>query len=43
MAYPDVVLDKAYINAAKEYKLDVTIGDKKGNLFADANGKWIKK
>ncbi|MFV8321638.1 hypothetical protein [uncultured Flavobacterium sp.] len=42
-AYPDAVLDKAYINAAKEYKLDVTIGDKKGNLFADANGKWIKK
>ena len=42
-AYPDAVLDKTYINAAKEYKLDVTIGDKKGNLFADANGKWIKK
>ena len=38
-AYPDAVLDKAYINAAKEYKLDVTIGDKKGNLIADANAK----
>ncbi|MDI5896589.1 hypothetical protein [Flavobacterium yafengii] len=42
-AYPSAVLDKAYVNATKEYKLDVTIGDKKGNLFADANGKWIQK
>jgi hypothetical protein len=42
-AYPSAVLDKAYINATKEYKLDVTIGDKKGNLFVDAAGKWIQK
>ncbi|CAH0337168.1 hypothetical protein FVB9288_02915 [Flavobacterium sp. CECT 9288] len=42
-AYPDAVLDKAYVNANKEYKLDITQGDKKGNLFADANGKWIQK
>jgi Na+-translocating ferredoxin:NAD+ oxidoreductase RnfG subunit len=42
-AYPDAILDKAYINANKEYKLDITVGDKKGNLFADANGKWIQK
>lgn len=42
-AYPDAVLDKAYTNAKKEYKLDITVGDKKGNLFADATGKWIQK
>lgn len=42
-AYPNAVLDKAYINAAKEYKLEVTIDGKKGNLFADENGKWIQK
>ena len=42
-AYPDAVLDKAYINVKKEYKLDVTAGEKKGNLYADANGKWIQK
>lgn len=42
-AYPDAILDKAYTNANKEYKLDVTVGDKKGNLFADATGKWIQK
>jgi hypothetical protein len=42
-ASPNAVLDKAYINAAKEYKLEVTIDGKKGNLFADENGKWIQK
>ncbi|TDE00121.1 hypothetical protein [Flavobacterium sandaracinum] len=43
VAYPNAVLDKAYINAKKEYKLDVTVGDKIGNLFADESGKWIQK
>lgn len=41
--YPDAILDKAYINAKKEYKLDVTVKDKKGNLYADETGKWIQK
>jgi len=43
VAYPSAILDKAYINAKKEYKLDITLGDKKGNLFADETGKWIQK
>lgn len=42
-AYPDAVLTKAYINENKEYKLDVTVGEKIGSLFADADGKWINK
>ena len=42
-AYPEAMLSKAYINEAKEYKLDVTVGDKVGSLFADANGNWIQK
>jgi hypothetical protein len=42
-AYPDVVLSKAYKNEKSEYKLDVTVGDKVGNLFANADGTWIKK
>lgn len=42
-AYPDAVLSKAYKNAKSEYKLDVTVGDKVGNLFANADGSWIKK
>ena len=42
-AFPEGTLDKVYVNANKEYKLDVTVADKKGNLFADENGKWIQK
>ncbi|CAD0003379.1 MULTISPECIES: hypothetical protein [Flavobacterium] len=42
-AYPDAVLSKAYKNAKSEYKLDVAVGDKVGNLFANADGTWIKK
>ena len=42
-AYPDAVLSKAYKNAKSEYKLDVTVGDKVGSLFANADGSWIKK
>ncbi|MRX39546.1 hypothetical protein GJU43_09685 [Flavobacterium sp. LC2016-23] len=42
-AYPDAILSKAYKNAASQYKLDVTVGDKVGSLFANADGSWIKK
>lgn len=42
-AYPDAVITKAYKNEKSEYKLDVTVGDKTGNLFANADGTWIKK
>jgi hypothetical protein len=42
-AYPDAVLTKAYKNTKSEYKLDVTVGDKVGSLFANADGSWIKK
>jgi hypothetical protein len=42
-AYPDATISKAFINEAKEYRLDVTVGEKVGSLFADENGKWIQK
>ena len=42
-AYPNASLDKAFINSNKEYKLEITLDGKKGNLFADANGNWIQK
>ncbi|WKL46366.1 hypothetical protein Q1W71_15545 [Flavobacterium pectinovorum] len=42
-AYPDAVLSKAYKNTKSEYKLDVTVGDKVGSLYANAEGSWIKK
>lgn len=42
-AYPDAVLNKAYKNASSQYKLEVTVGDKVGALYANADGTWIKK
>ncbi|MDR7372586.1 hypothetical protein [Flavobacterium aquidurense] len=42
-AFPDAVLSKAYKNAKSEYKLDVTVGEKVGSLYANADGSWIKK
>ena len=41
--YPNATITKAYKNEKAEYKLDVTIGDKAGSLFANADGTWIKK
>lgn len=42
-SFSAAVVDKAYVNQKKEYKLDVTVGDRKGNLWSDENGKWIAK
>ena len=42
-AYPDAVLSKAYKNAASQYKLEVTVGEKVGSLYANADGSWVKK
>ena len=42
-SFPDAVLSKAYKNAKSEYKLDVTVGEKAGSLYANADGTWIKK
>jgi len=42
-AYATATLDKAFINEAKEYKLEITLNGEKGNLYADATGKWIEK
>jgi hypothetical protein len=42
-AYPGAVLGKAYINAKKEYKLEITVKDQKATVYADAAGNWINK
>ena len=42
-AYPDATIDKAYVNEKKEYKIEITVGDQKAAVFADADGNWIKK
>lgn len=41
-AFPDAVLNKAAVNAKKEYQLQVKVGDKEGALYADETGKWIQ-
>jgi hypothetical protein len=42
-AYPDGILSKAYKNEKAQYKLEITVGDKVGALYANADGSWIKK
>jgi hypothetical protein len=41
-SYPDATIDKAYVNEKKEYKLEISVGDQKATVFADADGNWIK-
>ncbi len=43
VAHPGAVVTNAYVNEAKEYKLDVTVADQKATVYADAEGNWIKK
>jgi hypothetical protein len=42
-AYPEAVINKAYKNEKAEYKIEITVGDKVGSLYANADGSWIKK
>ncbi|MCD9576147.1 hypothetical protein [Flavobacterium soyae] len=41
-AYPDAVLSKAYKNSSSQYKLEITVGEKAGFLYANADGSWVK-
>ncbi len=41
--FPGAVVNSASVNAAKEYTLNVTSGEKQGLLYADASGKWITR
>ena len=42
-AKPDAVIEKAYINEKKEYKLDIKIGSISSTVYTDAAGTLIKK
>ena len=42
-SFPGTKLDKAYKNEKNEYKLEISIGDKKYTVFTDASGNIIKK
>lgn len=42
-SFPKTKLEKAYVNEKKEYKLEISNGDKKYTVFTDASGNIIKK
>ncbi|MFV8324536.1 hypothetical protein [Flavobacterium sp. ZS1P14] len=42
-AYPVAIIEKAFVNEKKEFKLEIQTGDQKATVYADADGNWIKK
>jgi len=41
--YPTASIDKAYVNDANQFKLEVSLEDgTAGTLYADENGNWIE-
>lgn len=41
--YPTATINKAYVNEAKQYKLEVSLEDgTSGTLYADEEGNWIE-
>lgn len=41
--YPTATINKAYVNEASQYKLEVSLEDgTAGTLYADAEGNWIE-
>lgn len=41
--YPSAFLDKAYVNDAEQYKLDLIIDEVGLTVYADKEGNWIDK
>lgn len=41
--FADAKVSKVYINEKKEYKLVLSIGEKTETVYADAEGKWLKR
>ena len=39
--YPEAVISKAYINENKNFKLEISIGDKTDTVFIDAKGSIV--
>lgn len=40
---PEAIIEKAYVNEKKEFKLEIKNGDQNSTVYADVNGNWIKK
>lgn len=41
--FETATLDKAYVNAEQEYKLDITVDGVSSTVYADKDGNWIEK
>lgn len=41
--FADAKVSNAYVNEKKEYKLVLVIGEKTETVYADAEGKWLKR
>lgn len=41
--YPNAVINKAYVDESKEYRLDIKNGNQEVSLYSNANGNWIQK
>lgn len=42
--YPTATINKAYVNEAKQFKLEVSLEDgTSGTLYADEEGNWIEQ
>ncbi|WP_348824034.1 hypothetical protein [Flavobacterium aestuarii] len=39
-AYSGTKLIRAYVNQKKEYKLELSIGNRKATVYTDVNGNW---
>ena len=42
-SHPNAVISKAYVNESKQYKLELTTGDKTEEVLTDANGTISEK
>lgn len=41
--FQTATLDKAYVNAEHEYKLEITVDGAASTVYADKDGNWIEK
>ena len=41
--FSTATLDKAYVNEAEEYKLEIIVDGTNSTLYADKEGNWIEK
>lgn len=41
--FKGAIIQRAFVNEKREYKLELTLGEVTKTVYADANGNWINK